>query len=498
MNKAFEELFILDLANNHQGDVGHAKKIIKEMSEASKKYKVKTAIKFQFRDLKTYIHKEKRAKGGEGLVDRFLSTNLSDDQFFELKRYVDSQGLLSACTPFDEISVKKIVKMNFDYIKIASCSARDWPLIEKIRETRIPLIVSTGGLSLHEIDEVVCFLLKKRKDFALMHCVTIYPTPAEFFDLERIRILHQRYPDLAVGWSTHEDPNDCRSVQLAYSLGARVFEKHIGKSTKKYHLNPYSANKKQIEEWFNSFRETKKRIHGDERASLKKQSAAIKKLSRGIFSGKDIERGRKIKKGDYYYAFPGGDSIRSIKHFEFLTAKKCIRADAALTPDNTFIEMSSEGVIEKYLSELRAFLKSNNFNVPYYNHIELSFHSGLDKFRSEGVYFIDQSRLPYIKKIVVMLPKQHHPAHRHMDRVELFTVISGDLNVKVDGEAVCLRAGQQRVIDIKKYHEFSTENGVIFEEISFTENNAKSDYKNEAINKIERSKRLFRVKEKIL
>ncbi len=499
MNNKFSDLFILDLANNHQGDVGHAKTIIKEISEVAEKYKVKAAIKFQFRDLETFIHKDKRESGKDKMVDRFLTTKLSDEEFFELKKYVDSLNLLTACTPFDEISVEKIVKMGFDYIKIASCSAQDWSLVKKIIETQIPLIVSTGGLNWEEIDELVYFISKKRKSFALMHCVSIYPTPDELLNLERINILSRRYPDLKIGWSTHENPNDYRTIKLAYALGARVFEKHIGKNTEKYSLNQYSATKENIDRWLNSFIEMKKKLVADEGIFLKKQKESIKKICRRYFAKKDIKQNKKIQKDDFYYAFPGNeDSIKCLKNFEFLTTQENIKIDAALTQNNTICEINHDGLIQEAILKLRMFLQKNNFSINHYNYIHLSYHSGLDKFYLVGSCFIDCSKPPYIKKIIVMLPGQGHPSHKHIDRSELYSIISGDLTLMIDDKMVYLGEGQQIVVNKNEYHGFSTINGVIFEEISYVENRTKSEYKNDEINKIDRSKRVTHIEEKVL
>ena len=76
---------------------------------------------------------------------------------------------------FDEESVDIIKEMNFDIIKVASCSAKDWPLIEKIADTNLPIIFSTGGLDINNIDDLVSFFTHKF-DFAIMHCVC-YPIP---------------------------------------------------------------------------------------------------------------------------------------------------------------------------------------------------------------------------------------------------------------------------------------------------------------------------------
>ena len=34
------------------------------------------------------------------------------------------------CTPFDEKSVDNIVALDFDFIKVMSCCATDWPLLK--------------------------------------------------------------------------------------------------------------------------------------------------------------------------------------------------------------------------------------------------------------------------------------------------------------------------------------------------------------------------------
>ena len=72
----FKNLFVLDLANNHQGDVNHGLKIIKETSKVVKKNKIKAGIKFQFRDLDTFI--DKTIKGKISILiglDQLLSVN---------------------------------------------------------------------------------------------------------------------------------------------------------------------------------------------------------------------------------------------------------------------------------------------------------------------------------------------------------------------------------------------------------------------------------------
>ena len=98
------------------------------------------------------------------------------------------------CTPFDEASVALIAEMGFDLIKVASCSAKDWPLIETVAESNLPVVFSTGGLEIEDVDNSLYYGEHRALDLALMHCVSIYPTPPEACNVLNIAMLRKRYP----------------------------------------------------------------------------------------------------------------------------------------------------------------------------------------------------------------------------------------------------------------------------------------------------------------
>ena len=88
MQNIFNNLFVLDLANNHFGDLKHAKKIIDKFSIIIKKFKINACIKFQFRDLETYIHKKYKKGKNNKFVKRFTTTRLDIKEITTLFNYI--------------------------------------------------------------------------------------------------------------------------------------------------------------------------------------------------------------------------------------------------------------------------------------------------------------------------------------------------------------------------------------------------------------------------
>ena len=125
----FNDLFIFEMANNHQGLKEHGLKIINAMADIADRQGVRAAVKLQFRDLDTFIHPDWRESKDNKHIPRFLSTRLTDEEFGALVEETKRRGMVSICTPFDEPSVDRIERLGIEVVKIGSCSAHDWPLL---------------------------------------------------------------------------------------------------------------------------------------------------------------------------------------------------------------------------------------------------------------------------------------------------------------------------------------------------------------------------------
>ena len=168
-------LFVFEMANNHMGDVEHGIKIVREFAKIIEGIsEFDFSIKLQHRH-ESFIHPEHRFRQDHKLIKRFVETRLSKSDFKRLKDEIQLCGFISMCTPWDELSVDLVEELDFDIIKIASCSFNDWSLLERIAKTKKRIIASTAGASLDGIDQVVSFFSHRQKDFALMHCVGEYP-----------------------------------------------------------------------------------------------------------------------------------------------------------------------------------------------------------------------------------------------------------------------------------------------------------------------------------
>ena len=105
MSSIFNDLIIFEMANNHQGDVEHGIKIINKLGEVAAKYHINAAVKFQYRDLDTMIHPDYVSRTDVKHIPRFMSTRLSNDDFYRMVVAAKKVGLHTMCTPFDEKSV---------------------------------------------------------------------------------------------------------------------------------------------------------------------------------------------------------------------------------------------------------------------------------------------------------------------------------------------------------------------------------------------------------
>jgi sialic acid synthase SpsE/D-lyxose ketol-isomerase len=492
----FNNLFVLDLANNHQGDVEHGLNIIRAMGEVTKKHGVKAALKFQFRQLDSFIHSEHRESETNKHISRFLSTELGRGQYQTLLDEVRRQGLVSMCTPFDEESVDIIADMGFDIIKVASCSAKDWPLIEKVAYSGMPVVFSSGGLKISDIDNLVAFFSHRGVDHSIMHCVSIYPIPDEHFQLNQIDSLRRRYPDTTIGWSTHENPDDQTAVGIAVAKGALMFERHVGIETKDITLNAYSSTPEQIDKWLAAHTRARHLCGAGERpAAPEVETESIDSLRRGVFARKPIKGGAEVAREDVYFAMPylegqlesGRWPTQGLRN---ITAAANVESNAPLMLDE--VNLPDDGdylTIKRAVHEVKAMLNEARIVLNSDFKVEYSHHYGIPRFREVGAVLIECVNRSYCKKLIVQLPGQHHPNHHHVRKEETFQVLYGVLHVEIDNHTHVLHPGEILLVQPGVWHRFWTDTGVIFEEISSTHYNNDSFYKDQAINRLERSER---------
>lgn len=475
-----DRLFIFEMANNHMGDVDHGIRIIREMKAVAKDFDFNFAFKLQYRQLETFIHPDYQGRADIKYIKRFSETRLSRDSVKRLVAEIKECGFIGICTPFDEASVDVIGEDGFDILKIASCSFTDWPLLEKIGASTLPVIGSTAGIQQDDIDNVVAFLSNRHKDFVLMHCVAEYPTEASALQLNQIDHLKARYPGLRIGYSTHEAPDAVLPVAIAISKGAIAFEKHVGVPTEQYSLNAYSANPEQVRHWLAAARDSYA-IMGLSEGRIepsKSELDSLIALRRAAFAKRDIAPGERIRDKDVFFAIPTQDGSITAnewsKYVHYYAAHGIKAKEPILSSNSRKVQVREKvyGIVQR----VKAQLESAKVVVPGKAELEISHHYGLDSFDEFGLTMITVVNRHYCKKLICVLPGQQHPEQYHRIKEETFHVLWGKLLLKLDDVEHTLGPGAVVTIETGVKHAFAAPEGCVFEEISSTHEAADSFY----------------------
>jgi len=494
----FNKLFIFEMANNHGGDLKHGISIIREIAKACKKYDFQFGFKLQYRNLDTFIHPDFKGRQDIKYVKRFEETRLSEKEFKAFKDEICNAGFLPVCTPFDEKSVDLIEKHDFSVIKIGSCSFTDWPLLERIAQTDLPVIASTASAALEEIDQVVNFFEHRSKTLCIMHCVGEYPTKKINLQLNQIDLLRGRYPGIAIGFSTHEEPDNTDSIRIAIAKGAKVFERHVAIESEKHPINAYSSTPSQIDRWLAAAQDTYQ-IDGAEEGRYQiteKERSDLSGLKRGVFAKINLKKGEKLTKDNIFYAIPckEGQLVANdiSKYIEYILDKD-LKANATVNFNDLKVRNLREKVL-KIIKELKEIILKSHIALPNKIDLELSHHYGIERFEEWGAAILNCINREYCKKLIILLPGQKHPFHHHLKKEETFQVLYGSMDVTIGKEVKLLKAGDMLTVERGLNHDFSSKEGVIFEEVSTTHYQNDSFYEDKtiAINKDRKTEMTFR------
>ncbi len=335
----FENFFVLELANNHWGKLDRGLKIIRDHAAVIRFNNVKAAIKLQFRDVDEFVHPKFKGNTTNRYIKKTEDTKLSKADFARMVEEIKYLGCIPMATPFDEASVDLCVEFDMPIIKIASSDINDWPLIEKIASTRRPTIVSTGGASEKDLDDLVHFFEKRDIPLAINHCVSLYPSEDCDLQLDQIDYLKARYPSHVIGLSTHEYHDWSSSMMISYGKGARSWERHVDIHYEGVPVSSYCSVPENCDTWFKSFHKAAEMCGGcnsSRRIISRKEVEYLDALVRGVYAKKDLKPGYIFTKEnlekDFYLAVPllkGQLSCREVMNGEKLVIE--IKSNEPLT-----------------------------------------------------------------------------------------------------------------------------------------------------------------------
>ena len=473
-------LYIFEMANNHMGDVKHAKRIIDEFSDVANKYKISAGIKLQFRNLDTFIHKDFQHRMDLKYVKRFNETRLTNEQFKEIVDYIKFKNMLAVATPFDNDSISLVEELNLDILKVASCSVDDWPLLEEVSKINKKIIISTAGARLNDLVKVYNLFKENGRNFAFMHCVGEYPTPINVSNLDRIKLLKKEFPDIQIGFSTHESPLQKSMTPYAVAMGCTIIEKHVGVKTDEYSLNAYSLTPAQME---HVLEEIQLLFEASQGSSLG-EVGTLNNLKRGVYLKGGVQKGVTIVKDDIYFAMPSQEGmLNASSYYEIIgsVTSRELKSNEGLRKTDIVRRADNIRIINEVKTKMIDLLEQANVTITNKDDIELSCHYGLETFANIGCTIISKINRKYCKKILVMLPNQSHPTHRHLIKEESFELLYGDCMLNLNNKKIKLNKGDPILINTNIEHSFSTENGCVIEEISTTHYSGDSVYSDPGI-----------------
>lgn len=158
-------------------------------------------------------------------VDRNNQATPIDKFWLPLREHCAKCGVVFFSTPMSRGAAKILDEVGTNLWKVASCDVLDFPLLDYMRRSDKPIIISSGMSNLDEVKKAVAFLRAESDKVALLHCVSIYPCDPEDLRLGTMSLLKDKFGDVPIGFSDHS--LGIEAPLTAVAMGAKIIEKHF-------------------------------------------------------------------------------------------------------------------------------------------------------------------------------------------------------------------------------------------------------------------------------
>lgn len=228
-------MIIAEAGVNHNADPVLAREMVAAAKEAGADYvKFQTAIpELVISSVAPKAEYQKETTGAEeSQLDMCRKLHFPIEYYAGLKDYCREVGIGFLSTPFDPVSLRYLVDLGVDFMKVPSGEITNLPFLREVAATGLPTILSTGMSTLEEVGRAIDALCTprngnkaiKRDEIIVLQCNTQYPTPYEDVNLRAMRTMGDAF-GVRYGYSDHTPGTEVPVAAVA--LGACVIEKHF-------------------------------------------------------------------------------------------------------------------------------------------------------------------------------------------------------------------------------------------------------------------------------
>jgi len=318
---------IAEIGINHNGDMDKAIRMIDAVAVTGCK-----CVKFQCHILEDEMIPLARTvipgNAKEDIYSIMEKAALNEEQERELKEYAEWRGLQYLCTPFSRAAAERLDRMGVSMFKIGSGECNNYPLLKHINAMGRPIILSTGMNDIQGIYRALDYITQP---VALMHCVSMYPTPYDQVHLGAMQELQREF-QIPVGLSDHS--LGIYTALAAIALGADIVEKHFTLDRQwegpdnSISIIPFEL--RQLVEGNNAIRQAK----GGRKEIQHGETSTIAFASASVVSIAPIRSGQVLDYDNTWVKRPGG-GIPASEFYSLLgrTCKRDIPTDVQIERD---------------------------------------------------------------------------------------------------------------------------------------------------------------------
>ncbi len=298
---------IAEIGHNHQGKLKTCMEMFKVAKECGA-----DAVKLQKRDNRSLYTQagynkpyDNENSYGATYGEHREALEFGESEYKELKAYAKEIGVTLFATAFDFPSVDFLAKLDMPAFKVASGDLKNIPLLTHMAKAGKPMILSTGGGTMQDVNRVYDAVMPINPQLCLLQCTAGYPAAFEELNLRVITTFRERFPQLVVGLSSHD--NGIAMALAAYMLGARVVEKHFTLNhTWKGTDHAFSLEPIGLQKMVRDLRRARVAMGDGVKRVYDSEVTPMVKMGKQMVAARDLPAGHAIRREDIAIKSPGG------------------------------------------------------------------------------------------------------------------------------------------------------------------------------------------------